>query len=226
VPEKESNSVIRFGIFEADLRAGELRRNGSRIRLQDQPFQVLARLLAKPGELVTREELQSQLWPADTFVDFEHGLNAAVKRLRDALGDSADNPRFIETLSRRGYRFIAPVYDSATTLADPAQSTHPVPPPQPPQTFPRAHHYYWQIALVTCLVLLFGIFGGWQAGHRSAASIRLSEHRLTGNSENEPITSAASSPDGRYLAFTDRTGLFLRVVGSGETHSVATHDAG
>ncbi len=109
MPQQETSGVVRFGIFEADFRAGELRRSGVKIRLQEQPLQVLVLLLAKPGELVTREELQSKLWPADTFVDFEHGLNAAVKRLRDALGDSADNPRFIETLARRGYRFIAKV---------------------------------------------------------------------------------------------------------------------
>jgi Tol biopolymer transport system component/DNA-binding winged helix-turn-helix (wHTH) protein len=222
VPQHETNGVIRFGVFEADLRAGELRRNGSRIRLQERPFQVLALLLAKPGELVTREELQSKLWPADTFVDFDHGLNAAVKRLRDTLGDFADNPRFIETLARRGYRFIAPVSGSAATPRELSRD------PQPAKPREASSHVRsdWQIALATSLVLLFGIFGGWQAGHRSAASIRLSERRLTANPENEPIMSAALSPDGRYLAFTDRTGLFLRVVSSGETHSVAIPDSG
>jgi Tol biopolymer transport system component/DNA-binding winged helix-turn-helix (wHTH) protein len=225
VPQQETNGVTRFGIFEADFRAGELRRHGARIRLQDQPFQVLALLLAKRGELVTREELQSKLWPADTFVDFEHGLNAAVKRLRDALGDSADNPRFIETLARRGYRFIAPVNDPAVAPKELAQSPQSVQPSQPRQAVSHTRRY-WQVALATSLVLLFGIFGGWQAGHRSAASLRFSERRLTANPENEPIMSAALSPDGRYLAFTDRTGLFLRVVGSGETHSVAVPDPG
>src|SRR5215470_15463674 len=102
-------STVRFGVFEANFRSGELRRNGVRIRLQDQPFQILNLLLEKPGEVVTREELQSRLWPSDTFVDFDHSLNTAIKRLRDALGDSAENPRFVETLARRGYRFIAPV---------------------------------------------------------------------------------------------------------------------
>ena len=84
--------IVRFGPFELDLRSGELRKNGSRVALQDQPLQILSVLLERPGEMVTREELRQQLWPADTFVDFEHGLNAAVKRLRDALGDSADTP--------------------------------------------------------------------------------------------------------------------------------------
>jgi Tol biopolymer transport system component/DNA-binding winged helix-turn-helix (wHTH) protein len=225
VPGQQPSGVVQFGTFEADFRAGELRRNGAKIRLQEQPLQVLALLLAKPGELVTREELQSKLWPADTFVDFEHGLNAAVKRLRDALGDSADNPRFIETLARRGYRFIAPVNHAAATLERSAQSPQPAQLPQSRQAVSHSRRY-WQIALATSLVLLFGIFGGWQAGHRSAASIRLSERRLTGNPENEPVMSAALSPDGRYLAFTDRTGLFLRVVSSGETHSVAAPDPG
>ena len=104
-----NRGIIRFGIFEVELPAGRIRRNGLRIRLQDQPFQVLAMLLERPGEVVTREDLRARLWASDTFVDFDHGLNAAVKRLRDALGDSADNPRFVETLARRGYRFLAPV---------------------------------------------------------------------------------------------------------------------
>ena len=101
--------MIQFGVFEADLRAGELRRKGSKVRLQEQPFQILMMLLQRPGEVITREELRTHLWPADTFVDFDHSLNAAVRRLRDALGDTAENPRFVETVARRGYRFLAPV---------------------------------------------------------------------------------------------------------------------
>ena len=101
--------LIRFGVFELDLRSGELEKQGRKIRLEGQPVQVLICLLENPGELVTREELHRKLWPADTFVNFEHGLNAAVKRLRQAIQDSATNPRFVETLPRRGYRFIAPI---------------------------------------------------------------------------------------------------------------------
>jgi len=100
---------ISFGLFEVDQHAGELRKQGLRIKLRDQPFQILLLLLARPGEVVSREELQKKLWPADTFVDFDRGLNKAVNHLRDALGDSAESPRFIETLPKRGYRFIAPV---------------------------------------------------------------------------------------------------------------------
>jgi Tol biopolymer transport system component/DNA-binding winged helix-turn-helix (wHTH) protein len=101
--------IVRFGVFELNPRSGELRKAGVRIALPDQPLAVLTALLERPGELVTREELRQRLWPGDTFVDFEHGVNAAVKRLRDALGDSTETPRFVETLPRRGYRFIAPV---------------------------------------------------------------------------------------------------------------------
>ena len=102
-------SPVRFGVFEVDLQAGELRRQGVRVKLQEQPFQLLVMLLERPGQSVTREELQKKLWPADTFVDFERGLNRAVNKLREALGDDADSPRFVETLPRRGYRFIVPV---------------------------------------------------------------------------------------------------------------------
>src|SRR2546428_825498 len=99
--------VLRFGLFEVDLGAHELRRNEVKLKIQGQPFEVLSLLLERPGDVVTREELRKRLWPADTFVDFDHSVNAAIKRLRDALGDSAENPRFVETLARRGYRFIA-----------------------------------------------------------------------------------------------------------------------
>jgi cholera toxin transcriptional activator len=99
----------RFGVFEADAATGELRKQGVRIKVNVQPFQVLLMLLERPGELLTREEISRQLWPDDTFVDYEHGVNSAVNRIREALGDKARNPRFIETLARRGYRFVAPV---------------------------------------------------------------------------------------------------------------------
>jgi TolB-like protein/DNA-binding winged helix-turn-helix (wHTH) protein len=100
---------LRFGVFEIDLHAGELRKHGLRIRLQEQPFQVLAMLLEHAPEVVTRDELQKKLWPADTFVDFDHGLNKAINKIRDALSDSAESPRFVETVARRGYRFLADV---------------------------------------------------------------------------------------------------------------------
>jgi DNA-binding winged helix-turn-helix (wHTH) protein len=101
--------VLRFGVFEVDPRAEELRKNGLRVPLQGQPFQVCTLLLEHAGELVTREELRQRVWPEDTFVDFEQALNTAIAKIRLALGDEADNPRFVETLPRRGYRFVAPV---------------------------------------------------------------------------------------------------------------------
>jgi DNA-binding winged helix-turn-helix (wHTH) protein len=103
------SAVFKFGAFELDLRAGELFKGGSRIRLQQQPATILAILLEQPGQVVTREELRKRIWPADTFVDFDHGLNAAIKKLRQALCDEPRKPRFIETLPRKGYRFIAAV---------------------------------------------------------------------------------------------------------------------
>jgi cholera toxin transcriptional activator len=119
MPETPTLRPYRFGTFEADAATGELRRKGIRIRLNAQPFQVLLMLLERPGELVTREEIASALWPDGTFVDFEHGMNSAMNRIREALGDSASNPRFIETLARRGYRFIAPVEQVAGVIASP-----------------------------------------------------------------------------------------------------------
>src|SRR5215469_11743999 len=112
-PKFQSNTrasaVVQFGIFELDRRARELRKHGSRIRLQPKSMHILCALLERPGEIVTRDELKARLWPDDTFVDFESGLNTAVNRLRLALGDSAENPRYVETEARSGYRFIAPV---------------------------------------------------------------------------------------------------------------------
>ncbi len=120
-PESSASSrIFRFGAFEFHVQALELRKHGLRIKLAGQPISVLAMLLERPGEVVTREDLQARLWPAGTYVDFEHSVNAAVKRLRQALGDSADSPRFIETLARNGYRFIAPLSERTEDLAKPA----------------------------------------------------------------------------------------------------------
>jgi len=121
VPQNHSR-IARFGVFELDLSAGELRRSGVKLRLQGQPFQVLALLLEHAGEVVTREELRQELWPSDTFVDFDHGLNTAINKVREALGDSAASPRYVETLARRGYRFIAPVQNAASQEAPPADT--------------------------------------------------------------------------------------------------------
>ena len=120
--EPESQRRYRFGAFEADTSTGELRRQGIRLRLNAQPFQVLCMLLERPGELVTRDEIAHQLWPGSVYVDAEHGVNSAVNRVREALGDAASSPRFIETLARRGYRFVAPVQ----LIADPGVPANPI----------------------------------------------------------------------------------------------------
>src|SRR5580693_7939205 len=134
----------RFGAFEVDLRAGEVYKHGIRLKLQDQPFQVLAVLLEHPGDVVTREELHQRLWPSDTFVDFDTGLNSAIKKLRDALSDSAEEPRYIETLPRRGYRFIARVENG--TLPAPVlieKRPPPIPPAGPRLKFSNNARTIW-----------------------------------------------------------------------------------
>ena len=139
-PEASPGKVVRFGAFEVDLISGELRKNGTRIRLQEQPFRVLTMLLERPGEMVGREDLHSKLWPGDTFVDFDHGLNTAVNKLREALGDAAANPRFVQTVARRGYRFIAPVQMNGS-LAGAVDGPAPAPAHQPaPSNHPIEFH--------------------------------------------------------------------------------------
>ncbi len=126
-PSNPNGMRYRFGTYEADVRAGELLRDGSKIKIQEQPFQVLVALLERAGDIITREDLRQRLWPSDTFVDFDHSLNTAINKLREALRDSAANPRFIETKARRGYRFIAPVQ-----VITPPQTSPPDPMPVAP----------------------------------------------------------------------------------------------
>ena len=161
-------SRVRFGTFEVDLESGELRRKGIRVKLQEQPFQLLAMFLERPGDVVTREAVRARLWPADTFVDFDHSLNTAIKKLRQALGDSAENPRFIETLARRGYRFIAPVGPVAATAAEPVPDAVPEPAAVEraevlPAATPRRHGRIRTLALASAsLLILFGVVWGTQ----------------------------------------------------------------
>ena len=139
-PSDTSTKILRFGVFEVDPRAGELRKYGLRLKLPEQPFQILTLLLERPGNIITRDELRNRLWPGDTFVDFDHGLNNAVMRLREVLGDSSESPRFVETIPRRGYRFIAPVEESLPVRSEADASSPsavtivatPVPPPGEP----------------------------------------------------------------------------------------------
>src|ERR1700682_1114996 len=136
-PLIESPSRVTFGLFEADLQSGELWKAGKRIKIQSQPFKVLATLLEHPGEIVSRDDLQLRLWGKNTIVDFDHSLGTAINKIREALGDSADNPRFVETLARRGYRFIAPVGYPATPEPASSAAVLPVnPQPEASDTIP------------------------------------------------------------------------------------------
>src|SRR5215831_6941126 len=132
------DGIVRFGTFEMDLHGRELRRRGLKVRLQEQPFQVLAALVAHAGELVNREQLRRSVWPEDTFVEFDHALNTAVKKIRFALGDDANIPRYVETVPRRGYRFIAPVSAASfeSSVPDKNALEHPQAAPRPLKRLP------------------------------------------------------------------------------------------
>ena len=216
-----SSRILRFSTFELNLHTGELRQRGQKVKLQEQPLQVLAALLERPGEMVSREELRSKLWPADTFVDFDHSLNAAIKRLRDALGESAERPIFVETVARRGYRFIAPVdgYSVPSEIgigAAPAGSRS------------SARHRWWRwltarrntvLGVVTACVL--------------ALSSLYYSHSLRSKPPQPAITPAVTnvgekytpslSPDGQHLAFAWNGGagphfnLYVKLVGTEES---------
>jgi len=168
------NRTVRFGVFEVDLRSGELRKSGSRIKLQDQPFKVLQILLEHSGDLVTREELQLRIWPEESFGDFDHAVNVAVGKLRTALGDSADNPSFVETVPRRGYRFVAPL-DDAAVETDPtevsASGAH------SSRTLSRLNGTLLAALAILFAVILLGL--GVFLGHRIAPSQLPDFQRLT-----------------------------------------------
>ena len=202
-------SITRFGTFEVNFQTGELRHAGQKVKLQEQPFQLLAALLERPGEIVTREELRSKLWPEDTFVDFDHGLNAAIKRLRDALGESADAPVFIETLARRGYRFIAPVNGSSYPGGIAAV------PRQGKSSFFLRHRI--AVACFSPIVIAVLVWAAWRHPSRPREVV---ERRLTSNSSENSVSSAAISPDGKYLAYADNTGIYLKLIRTGEAHPV------
>jgi Tol biopolymer transport system component/DNA-binding winged helix-turn-helix (wHTH) protein len=247
--------LVRFGTFELDLRSGELRRAGVRLGLQEQPLQVLTLLLARPGELVTRDELRQRLWPGNTFVDFDHGLNAVINRLRDTLGDSADTPRFIETLPRRGYRFIAPVdgnrpidqsgLNGASVQAD-VQSID-IPPATASERSKPEHSRGWfsaeraarraGITALSAIVLIILGAGAWRLRRAPVveASPRVVPLTTLKGWEGQPTF----SPDGTQIAFTWSGGkegddpwdvstwdTYVKIVGSAEVRRVTTSHPG
>jgi len=206
---------MRFGVFEVDLHTGELRKQGLRIKLRDQPFQILQILLAHPGEVVSRDELQKQLWPADTFVDFDRGLNKAVNHLRDALGDSAESPRFIETLPKRGYRFIAPVETGHPN----GQPPEPTLEAQPSLVEQRAATHGFKLKLpaglpwaITVLSSVAAVISGallWRATLPSDRpmirfSVDLGPEAVRGRAPSGELYDPVISPDGTLLVFPAR----------------------
>ena len=207
-------SVVRFGAYEADLLSGELRKSGIRLKIQDRPFQILAILLEHPGLVVTREQLQKRLWPEDTFVDFEHGLNTAINKLRDALSDEADNPRFIETLPKRGYRFIAPVSASAAPRAHlhavaPANASTLSPSPVPaiipadPSAGPTTAklRLSTNLAASAMLLLFLALLAAVYFFLRARSAGESAEIRIAPLNGLPREGDAAFSPDGNQVAF-------------------------
>jgi Tol biopolymer transport system component/DNA-binding winged helix-turn-helix (wHTH) protein len=211
--------IVRFGVFELDTEARELRKNGIKIKLQDQPLQILTILLARHGEIVPRDELRAQLWPDGTFVDFDHSLNASINKLRDALGDSASNARFVETVPRRGYRFIAP-----TEYIEPPASASPV------AEAPVKRSTRWNpavLASAVAIVLSAGAATWWARTKPPEAAL-----------EPVPLTSSPGlelqpsfSPDGNYIVYTampsllSKRILFLMQLGSGSARRLTSSEA-
>lgn len=218
--QPELSPICRFGVFQLDIRAGELRKNGVKLKLQEQPFKVLCLLLERAGEVVTREEIRSRLWPADTFVDFDHGLNAAIKRLRDALGDSADTPMFIETLPRRGYRFLASEQGGGGGIGN----------NQVPFGGAKATRYWLRPLFFVPLLLLLPsavwIYRTHDSGHffhssvlGSSPPMRILPFTADPGGQSDP----SFSPDGRQLAFMKWDGeanynadVYVKLIGGSQ----------
>ena len=216
-PSSTPPELVRFGVFELDLQSGELRKAGVRIGLQEQPLQVLALLLERPADVVSREQLRQRLWPGGTFVDFDHGLNAVINRLRDTLGDSAEAPRFVETVPRRGYRFIAPV-DRGLQHGSGAH-------PRPTWWHPRSSIWPAVVtATAICAAVSLYVF---RLEPFSGASMRTSPLTSLPGQERYP----SFSPDGNQIAFAwdgengDNQDIYIKVVGSGVPLRLTTHPA-
>jgi len=216
-------SIVRFGVFELDLRIGELRKQGLRIRLQEQPFQVLELLTERPGEVVTREELQKRIWPSNTFVGFDHGLYNAVKKLREALGDAAETPRFIETVPRRGYRFVASVVRNEGAQPDDAVLPSRMDVPL------RRWHSYARIAIAAGVVLvLIGLLSWADTGHLRQRLLAKFRPPVIRSIAVLPLANLSNDADQEYFSdgMTDEliTDLAQRLVRLFEPHDGRARD--
>src|SRR5260370_5843282 len=227
---------LRFGLFEADLASGELYKRGRLIRLQDQPFRILAMLLERPGEIVSREEVQKKLWREGTFVDFDEGLDTALRKLRQALGDSPQNSTFVETIPRRGYRFIAPVQGTengseAEVTAETVPGPSPVVPLEESTTAGKEHPVTrgigsgWQLLAAGVLAIAVLAFITVRVAKRKPVSpLQLKQRQLTINSNENAVVSGAISPDGRFLAYSDPMGIHVKLIETGETQTLPRPD--
>jgi Tol biopolymer transport system component/DNA-binding winged helix-turn-helix (wHTH) protein len=213
--DQTDTKVIRFATFEIDLRSEELRKGGVKIKLGGQPFQVLAVLLEQPGEVVTREELQRRLWP-DSFVDFDHGLNAAINKIREALSDTAENPRFVETVPRRGYRFIGSVEASSRAGLKPViVEGRTVAPPKRLRV----------LALAMSLLAVLSAYLFLLLARKSTSSS--AQHALTRLTQNEGLQIGATwSPDGKFIAYSSDQGgkfdIWVWLVSGGDPVQITT----
>ena len=192
----EKLRVIRFGVFEVDLQEAELRKHGLRIKLQDQPFQILRMLLEHPGQTVSRDDLRQELWPADTFVDFDHSLNSSIKKLREALGDDSENPRFIETLHRRGYRFVSPVESSPSVLYQTNKS-------RATTVVPFSRFFLAAIALLTVLCVTY-----WLA-HRQLPPPRVIATQITNDGRSKFLAVESAN----YPLVADSSRVYFQEAG-------------
>jgi Tol biopolymer transport system component/DNA-binding winged helix-turn-helix (wHTH) protein len=213
--KQNSSKLVQFGLFQADLKAGELRRNGVLVRLQSQPFKLLAALLEQPGEVVSRESLQQLLWGSETTVDFDHSLGIAVNKLREALGDHAENPRFVETLAKRGYRFIAPVKVVEAQGAE--GETGAVTSSGPVTTQPQARRlpWLWMTAALACLCVALAMTLFFRTPARRpyrVEQITFSGHVLANDLDVESFSSSASDGTRLYFSQMDNGNLDLAVA--------------
>src|SRR6201987_4636118 len=212
----KNGRLTRFSVFELDRESGELFRQGRKVKLQGQPFELLLALLERAGEVLTREELRQKVWPTDTAGDFDQGLNRAVNKVREALGDSAETPRFIETLPRRGYRFIGAIEqgNGVQPLSGPLKT------PQlgEPVVGPAVPRKFWSVSVLLVGVGLMAGFLIWMALHGRVSRGELRMQQLTTNSSDNPIWQAVISPDGKYLAYGDLAGIQIRLISTGESH--------
>lgn len=225
----DAGLVVRFSVFELNQRSGELRKSGLRIPLQDQPLELLKAVLERPGELVTREELRQRLWHDDTFVDFDDGLNAAVRRLRDALGDNATTPRFIETLPRRGYRFIAPIVAEVPPVASAVAPDEQSAPDTRGPAAPFSSRLWLWWALPSALAILIALMA-WRAFHTTAP---MPQPAVRFSLNTQPLAvvqhaqspAVALSPDGTHLAYVAGDAgegqLYLRNLSSLDARPIA-----